>query len=242
MQAGSKYLSIVLSAITLFGPISFLLYALYESGRLRAFGAPIDFIQLTSFGIIPVIETIHPGIILTVIVLTILGGMKHATALDQFRMGSGAVGYVAAAIAIIASNNIIQWTFGVVTAICALILLFVGGSSPELGNKREKLSPIPISSAEEYTRNIRRWVFIVSAVVFFCLGYVAAGAKQARSQSEYWLSGERVALAIYGNIVLLAELHGNVVGPGFEVLETKSLPKPLVLKKVGPLKRLEPTI
>lgn len=238
MPGGSKYLSILVSVVALFGPISYLLYALYESGRLGYFGAPVDFIQLTSFGVLPVIETIHPGVILTVIVLTVLGGMKHATPRDQFRMASGAAGYVAGAIAVIATNNCVKWGFGGFTVICALILLFVNATSPEIGNKEPQASPIPISGAEEYQKYVHRWVFIVSAVVFFCFGYVAAGIKQAEKQIDYWVSDNRVALAIYGNLVLLAELNGNSVGPGFEVLETKSLPKPLILKAIGPLKTL----
>ncbi|UQW75883.1 hypothetical protein [Pseudomonas avellanae] len=220
MKEGSKYLSILLSTVTLFGPISYLLYAFYESGRLTHFGAPVEFIQLTSFGILPVIETIHPGIILTAIVFTTLGGMKHATPLDQFRMGSCAVGYVAAAIAVIASNEVMKWVFGLTAFLCGLIVFFVTTTSPDLGNEEEKPPPIPSSGAEKYTSAIRRGIFIIAAAVFFCIGYVAAGVKQAQTQIDYWMSGDRVALAIYGNIVLLADLNGKVVGPNFEILET----------------------
>lgn len=236
MSKGSKSLSILVSAVTLFGPISYLLYAFYESGRLRHFGAPVEFIQLTSFGILPVIETIHPGIILTAIIFTIIGGMKHATAIDQLRMGAGVVGYVSGTVAVIASSQTIKWVLGVTAAICVLIVIFVGSSSPDLGNEKLKNIPIPVSGAEKYRRSMGRWVFITAMIFCFFMGYVAAGIKQAETQVEYWMSGDRIALAIYGNTVLLAEINGNLVGPSFEILETKSLPESLMLKQVGPLK------
>jgi len=236
MSDGNKLSQIIVSIVTLFGPISYLLYALYEGGRLRHFGAPVEFIQLTSFGILPVVETIHPGIILTAVVMTLLGGMKHATPIHQIRMACGVIGYVAGTVAVIATNEKIKWGFGIVAALCAAVAIVVSAGAPDLGNEQEKPAPIPKSGAEKYENSVRNWVFIVSAVFFFSMGYVAAGIKKAENQTEYWVSGDRVALAIYGNTVLLAELHGQEVGPGFELVETKTLPKPLVLKGLGPIR------
>lgn len=239
MSDGNKLSQIIVSVVTLFGPISYLLYALYEGGRLRHFGAPVEFIQLTSFGILPVVETIHPGIILTAIVMTFLAGMKHATPKHQVRMGCGVIGYVAGTIAYIATNENIKWGFGIVAAVCAAVAFAISAGAPELGNEQENPAPIPKSRSEKYENSITKWVVILSAVFFFCMGYVAAGIKMAENQTEYWVSGDRVALAIYGNTVLLAELHGQDVGPGFELVETKTLQKPLVLKEIGPIRRVK---
>ncbi|WP_146189212.1 hypothetical protein [Pseudomonas protegens] len=236
MADGNKLVSILVSSVTLFGPFSYLLYAFYESGRLNYFAAPTDFMQLTSFGIMPVVETVHPGIILTGIVATLLGGMRHGTARDKFVMACGVVGYVSGTVWYIsASGSYVRWTFGAIATLCGLIALSLPRHTPDIGNEEEVVPPVARPSAFKYTVSIYNGVIIVSAMFFFLMGYVVAGQKKAETQEKYWMAGNKVVLAIYGEVMLLGELNGQLVGPVFEVVESKSLQSSLIFRKVGPL-------
>ncbi|MBS7440277.1 hypothetical protein KID96_23410 [Pseudomonas syringae] len=235
MSEGNKPISIALSIVAILGPVSYMLYAFYEIGRLGYFRAPIEFMQLSSFGVMPVIEAVHPGIIFTAIIWTFFGGMRYRTGAGQLASVFAVIGYCFLAISGLSIDERYTFGFGIAGVCAILIALLIPTSVPELGNEEDPIPPLPVPAANKYSDSIRKWILILAAVAVFIGGNIAAGSKKAKQQDEYWIVKNEVVLGFYGDMVLLGELNGKQVGPNFKIAETKSLDVQMRRVKTGPL-------
>ena len=235
MSVGNKPISVALSIVALLGPISYVLYAFYESGRLGYFRAPIEFMQLSSFGVMPVIEAVHLGIVFTAIIWSFFGGMRYRTGSGQLAVVFALVGYCCLAICALSIDECYQIGFGVAGGCAFFIAILIPTSVPEVGNEQDLIPPLPVPAFVRYSNSIQKWIFILCAIAVFIGGNIAAGSKKAKLQDEYWVVKTEVVLGFYGDKVLLGELNGRQVGPNFRIAETKSLDLSMKRVKTGPL-------
>ncbi|CRM61965.1 hypothetical protein [Pseudomonas sp. 35 E 8] len=235
MQDGKKLVTFILSAAAVLGPLAYVLFAFYEMGRLIFFGAPIEFLQISSFGILPVVKTVYPAIMVTFLMVVIISGVQFASPRRKVILGAAAFTYGALILFNLSMTPMWRWIFGVFIFIgifsALVIKQFTIEFTNDLGQDDEK--------EQQFIKNFHatsRYIYYLCGAAFFLLCFSAAGSKYASTNDYYWVTGDYVVLGFYGDQVLIGERHGFEVGPKFRVAELKSLEGSLMQLRVGPLK------
>ena len=236
MPDGKALATYLLSAAALLGPLAYILFAFYEMGRLSFFGAPIEFLQISSFGILPVVLTVYPAMFVTFLIVALLSGVQFATPRRQIVLVAVAFTYVSMVFFSLSMTPLWRWIFGLSTALGIGVALIIKAHTPDFGNEVERVQADPQHASTRHFFAITRYIFVLSGAAVFLLCFSAAGKKDAATTEYYWVTGSNVVIGFYGDHVLLGERRGLEVGPKFRVAELKSLEGSLTQLQVGPLK------
>ncbi|MEW5697655.1 hypothetical protein [Pseudomonas synxantha] len=226
----------LVSLVAVLGPFSYGVLALYEIGRLGYFNAPVDFLQLGSFGFADVILKAYPSVIpmAAVVALSVrflwLKGVHRAYAVLHI------VGLFA--LLLINLVNGAGWkTFWICVAAVSILFLLIKNppALPETGNESQEGSRQVETRDQKFWR-IARWCPALAFIVFI-LGWMvsAYGAKNAELETYYWCTKDEVVLGIYGDKVLTSKLQNGDVGHTFSIRDVKTLTE-ISYQKIGPLK------
>lgn len=226
----------LVSLVAVLGPFSYGILALYEIGRLGYFNAPVDFLQLGSFGFADVILKVYPTVIPMAAVVALsmrflwLKGIHRAYAVLHI------VGLFA--LLLITLVNGTGWKiFWICVAAVAVLFILIKSppAPPERGNEvLEDSRPVE-------TRDQKFWrvaqLCPVLMIVVFILGWMvsAYGAKNAELETYYWCTKDEVVLGFYGDKVLTTKLQNGDVGHTFSIRDVKTLTE-MSYQKIGPLK------
>lgn len=236
MPNGKVLATYLLSATALLGPLAYILFAFYEMGRLSFFGAPIEFLQISSFGILPVVLTVYPAIFVTFLVVGLLSGVRIATPSRQIVLVAVAFIYASLVFFSLSITTFWRWFFGVSTALGLIVALLVEQHTPDFGNEVDQGKADPQHASINHFYVICRYILLLAGAAFFLWCFSLAGKKDAAITEYYWVTGSEVVIGFYGDHVLLGERRGAEVGPRFRVAELKSLKGSLMQLSVGPLK------
>lgn len=236
MPEGKTVVAYALSFAAFLGPVAFIFFGFHEMGRLGYFGAPNDFMQLSSFGVMPVVITVYPAMFITFLVVGILSGLRYASPSHQLVLVVVAFTYVSMVLLYLSLTPTWKWVFGVSTAIGVVAAVALKRNAVEIGNEAPKNKPLPEPVAVNYLRKLQTYILVSSGAVFIPLFFSAAGVKVAATQEYYWVSGGEVVLGFYGDQALMGALNGDEVGPTFRFAELKSIPATLKLQRIGPLR------
>jgi len=235
MQDGKTLATYLLSAAALLGPLAYILFAFHEMGRLNFFEAPIEFLQISSFGILPVILTVYPAIVITFIVLSIVSGIKVAAPRPKVILAALAFTIIALILFSLSMTSFWRWIFNICIGLGVFIALAVKEVKVEFGSEADRSDANPnrqfLMHLQTASRNI---IFLCGASVFLWC-FWAVGKKDAATAEYYWVTGGDVVIGFYGDQVLLGERRGLEVGPKFRLVELKSLEGSLTRLRVGPL-------
>lgn len=226
----------LVSLVAVLGPFSYGVLALYEIGRLGYFNAPVDFLQLGSFGFADVILKAYPSVIpmAAVVALSVrflwLKGIHRAYAVLHI------VGLFA--LLLINLVNGAGWKlFWICVAAVSILFLLIKGppALPETGNELQEGS-IQVETSDQKFWRIARWCPALAFIVFI-LGWMvsAYGAKNAELETYYWCTKDEVVLGFYGDKVLTSKLHNGDIGHTFSIRDVKTLAE-MSYQKIGPLK------
>lgn len=226
----------LVSLVAVLGPFSYGVLALYEIGRLGYFNAPVDFLQLGSFGFADVILKAYPSVIpmAAVVALSVrflwLKGVHRAYAVLHI------VGLFA--LLLINLVNGAGWkTFWICVAAVSILFLLIKNppALPETGNESQEGSRQVETRDQKFWR-IARWCPALAFIVFI-LGWMvsAYGAKNAELETYYWCTKDEVVLGFYGDKVLTSKLQNGDVGHTFSIRDVKTLTE-ISYQKIGPLK------
>ncbi|NWE18048.1 hypothetical protein [Pseudomonas sp. P7548] len=218
----------LLSATATLGPLAYILFAFYEMGRLNFFGAPVEFLQMSSFGIIPVVTTVYPAIVLTFVMISIVSGVHFATPRGKIILVAAAFTYAALIFFNLSMTPTWRWVFGIAAAVGGLAALGV--------KKFEVVVSDDFDKSAQHLYQTSRYTYCLCGFIVFAMCFSAAGNKNAASDEYYWVTGDNVVLGFYGDQVLIGERRGSEVGPKFRVAELKSLEGSLTQLRVGPLR------
>lgn len=229
----------LVSLIAVLGPFSYGVLALYEIGRLGYFNAPIDFLQLGSFGFADVILKVYPSVIpmIAVLALTIrftwLKGIHRAYAVVH------TIGMLSILLVYLVSNPNWKVFWAILAVIAVLFIIFKSPPTPpEIGNEQEEAAKPLETRDEKFWRTARRMPFVILIVMILAWMISAYGAKGAELETYYWCTKGEVVLGFYGDKALTAQLRNGKVGHTFSIRDVKTLTE-LSYQKIGPL-RVEP--
>lgn len=226
----------LVSLIAVLGPFSYGVLALYEIGRLGYFNAPVDFLQLGSFGFADVILKVYPSVIPMIAVIALafrflwLKGIHRAYAVVH------SVGMLSILLAYLVGTPGWKVFWGCVGAIAVLFCVFKNPPSlPDIGNEQEDAAKPLETRDEKFWRIARVAPFVI--VIAVVLGWMisAYGAKAAEIDTYYWCTKGEVVLGFYGDKALTAQLTDGNVGHTFSIKDIKTL-SDLSYQKIGPLK------
>lgn len=226
----------LVSLVAVLGPFSYGVLALYEIGRLGYFNAPVDFLQLGSFGFSDVILKAYPSVIPMVAVAALsvrflwLKGIHRAYAVLHI------VGLFALLLITLVNGSAWKIFWVCVAAIAILFLLIKGPPAPpEMGNESEEDSK-PLETKDQKFWRIAQWCPALMIIVFV-LGWMvsAYGAKNAELETYYWCTKDEVVLGFYGDKVLTSKLQNGDIGHTFSIRDVKTLTE-MSYQKIGPLK------
>jgi hypothetical protein len=235
MPENKNLITLLVSIAALLGPLSYLFFAAFESGRLDYLGAPTEFLQISSFGIRPVAEAIYPMVLVSMVFASLAIGIKNLPGTHKLAMAGGILTYGLILFCYISLTPKWQWIFGLAAVVAGLGTLAINRTSDEMKADLIKPLPSPITATEKLFFMMTR-MLMVCVFAFTVIGiWIAVGEKQAATQKPYWIVGGDVVLGFYGDLALTAELHGTQVGPSFKIVELKSLSGSLSLRNIGPL-------
>lgn len=235
MPDGKAIATYVVSAAAMLGPLAYIMFAFHEMGRLTYFGAPIDFLQISSFGIIPVVTTIYPGMLSTFMVLALWSGVHVSSPSQKIGLVACAISYVAGVFFYLSMSSLWMWVFGVIAAIGFLIIVFMRRHTPDLGNDEISVKGDPQHPSIRHYYVMRRYLMVFIGSAAFCVIYAFAGEKDAATRDFYWVMGDEVVIGFYGDQALIGELRGSEVGPKFRLVGLKVLERPMTKLQIGPL-------
>ena len=235
MPEGKAIVTYLVSAAAMLGPLAYILFAFHEFGRLTYFGAPIDFLQISSFGIIPVVTTIYPGMLITFMVLALCSGVRFSSPSQQVALVACAITYAAGVFFYLSTSPLWMWLFGSTSFIGFLVVVFMKRHTPDLGNDAISFKGDPQHPSIKHYETIRRYLFVFIGAAIFCFIYATAGEKDAATRDFYWVMGNDVVIGFYGDQALLGELRGSEVGPKFRLVGLKVLEGTMTKLQVGPL-------
>lgn len=226
----------LVSAAALLGPLAYILFAFHEQGRLSYFGAPFDFLQISSFGILPVTTTIYPWILVTFMVFSLVSMVRFSAPGHQVVLIAAAFAYVTAVLFYVSLTLLWQSIFACLTALGLGVAIFKNPHFPGLGNEISKPPLEPQHISIKHFAQVKRYVLALGGVAIFVFIFTALGKKEAATQEFYWKTQDGVVLGFYGEQVLIGELRGYEVGPEFRFVELKSIQGSMKLLRMGPLK------
>lgn len=236
MPDGKKLATYLLSAAALLGPMAYILFAFYEMGRLTFFGAPIEFLQISSFGILPVVMTVYPAIVVTFVIVSLVSGVQFAAPRRKIILVGVAFTYAALVFYNLSMTPAWRWIFGISIALGIVVALGVKQYTVEFGNEIVADVADPLHQSQRHFYSTTRYIYFLCGAALFLFCFSAAGKKDAATTEYYWVTGGYVVIGFYGDQVLIGERSGLEVGPKFRLAELKSLEGSLTQLRVGPLK------
>ncbi|WP_458368725.1 hypothetical protein [Pseudomonas mandelii] len=236
MPDGKSLSTYIFSAAALLGPLAYILFAFHEQGRLSYFGAPVDFMQISSFGIVPVITTIYPWMIVTFLVFSFLSGVRFSVPGQKVVLIAGAVTYISICLFYVSLTPVWKWMFGVIGGVGAIVAISKNNHVPGFGNEAIKAEPEPQHMYLRHIASVKLYFFALAGIAIFVMFFSALGKREAAAQQFYWILNDGVVLGFYGDQVLIGDRNGYEVGPRFRFVELKSIQGSLNLLRVGPLK------
>lgn len=236
MLDGKALATYLLSAAALLGPLAYLLFAFHEMGRLNYFEAPTEFMQLSSFGILPVITTVYPAIFFTFLVVGLLSGVPIASSNQKIVLVIASCTYIAMVLFYLSLTAIWQWVFGVAIALGFIAMIAIPRHTPDYGNEKPDLAGDPQPAELRHYSFLKKCMIILSGVVLVLPVFASLGKKEAVTQEHYWVLGNEVVMGFYGDLALIAERRNQEVGPRFRFVELKSMNSLMSFQRIGPLK------
>lgn len=224
-----------LSSAAILGPLAYIFFAFHESGRLGYFGAPNDFMQISSFGVMPVIFGVYPAMFFTSLVVGMLYGLRYATPSHQVVLIAVATTLVSIGLFYLSLTPVWRLVFGVTGFIAFISAMLLNPTAADIGNESAKPEPLPEAASTRHFSLLKRYALIFSGIVIVPLAFSQLGVKAAAAQEYYWVSGNEIVLGFYGDLALMGAVRGREVGPMFRFAELKSLETPLSWQRVGPL-------
>ncbi|QEO79857.1 hypothetical protein [Pseudomonas brassicacearum] len=226
----------LVSLVAVLGPFSYGVLALYEIGRLGYFNAPVDFLQLGSFGFADVILKAYPSVIpmTAVVALSIrflwLRGVHRAYAAVHI------TGLFALLLITLVNGTGWKIAWSCVAAAAVIFLLVkTPPPSPEIGNDtQDDARPIETSD-QKFWRIARLCPALVLIVAILGWMVSAYGAKNAELETFYWCTKDEVILGFYGDKALTSKLQNGDIGHTFSIRDVKTLTE-MSYQKIGPLK------
>jgi hypothetical protein len=236
MPDGKAFATYLLSAAALLGPLAFILFAFHEMGRLNYFEAPTEFMQLSSFGILPVITTVYPAMFTTFLVVGLLSGVPIASANQKIILIVAACTYGAMVLFYLSLTPTWQWVSGVAIGLGFIAMVLIPRHTPDVGNEKPVLPEDPQHPEIKHYSLLKKCVITLASVGFVLPMYSALGIKDAVTQEHYWVVGNEVVIGFYGDLALIGERSGYEVGPKFRFVELKSSKLSMSYQRIGPLK------
>jgi len=236
MLDGKTAATYVLSAAALLGPLAYILFAFHELGRLSYFEAPTEFMQLSSFGILPVITTVYPAMFITFLVVGLVAGVPFARSNQKIVLVIAACTYIAMVLFYLSLTFVWECVFGIAMALGFIAMIAIPRHTPDFGNEKPDLVGDPQPAEVRHYSFLKKCVLILSSVVVVVPIFAAWGKKEAVTQEHYWVLGSEVVMGFYGDLALMAERRDQELGPRFRFLELKSMKSSMSYQRIGPLK------
>ncbi|WP_273862011.1 hypothetical protein [Pseudomonas sp. LA5] len=235
MTQKNHVLTAFLSAITLLGPLAYILFGFSEYGRLSYLGAPTGFIQITSLPIIPMITNIYPPLFLIIITSTIAYGVRVTHTSQRYVLCAMTIFYLCAGASYLSLTTQWQWAFGIISVASAIVALLINGHYAEIGNELDTPNEHAIANFDRYRKTAKYILFGSIGIFVFVAIFFLSGKKEASRQAYYWVASDSIVLGFYGETTLIGKISNNDKISDFELVETKSMKKPIALLKIGPL-------
>ncbi|AXI61612.1 hypothetical protein DLD99_14390 [Pseudomonas kribbensis] len=195
MLDGKAAATYLLSAAALLGPLAYILFAFHEMGRLEYFDAPIDFLQMSSFGILPVVTTVYPGILCTFLVVGLLSGVRFARGGQRQVLIIAACTYVSMILYYLSLTLIWQLVFGIASVIGASAAIFMNRHMPDIGNEEMDPEKDPQSKELKHYSTMKNFALIFAGAGVFVLFFQLLEKKMLLSKSNIGCSAVRWCLA-----------------------------------------------
>ncbi|MBD9443084.1 hypothetical protein [Pseudomonas sp. PDM04] len=226
----------LVSLVAVLGPFSYGVLALYEIGRLGYFNAPVDFLQLGSFGFADVILKAYPSVIPMAAVVALSLRFLWLKGIHRAYAALHIVGLFA--LLLITLVNSAGWKiFWICVAAVAVLFLLIKSppAPPEMGNEPQD-NARPVETRDQRFWRIARLCPPLAFIVFIFGWMVSAyGAKNAELEAFYWCTKDEVVLGFYGDKALTSKLQNGDIGHTFSIRDVKTLTE-LSYQKIGPLK------
>jgi hypothetical protein len=231
-----SFFTTLVSLVAVLGPFSYGVLALYEIGRLGYFNAPVEFLQLGSFGFSDVILRAYPSVLpmgavvaLAMRAIWMKGVHRVYAVVHTTGMMSLLLFYL-----VINPNWKIAW--GCVASVAVLFCLFKSPPTPaSLGNEAEPEARPAETQDEKFWRIARVAPIFVLMAMSLAWMVAAYGAKNAEIETYYWCTKDEVVLGFYGDKALTSRLQDGAIGHTFSIRDVKTL-SDLSYQKIGPLK------
>lgn len=226
----------LVSLVAVLGPFSYGVLALYEIGRLGYFNAPVEFLQLGSFGFTDVILKVYPSVIPIIAVVALASRFLWLKGVHLAYAVVHAIGMLSLLLVYLVSTPSWKVLWGCLAA-AAIVFYLVKSPPPlpELGNEIEERAR-PVETRDEiFWRTARRTPFLIVIAAILAWMISAYGAKDAELETYYWCTKGEVVLGFYGDKALMAHLEDGNVGSTFAIRDIKKLSE-LSYQKIGPLK------
>lgn len=226
----------LVSLVAVLGPFSYGVLALYEIGRLGYFNAPVDFLQLGSFGFADVILKVYPSVIPMAAIVALTTRFTWLKGIHRAYAVVHAIGMLSLLLVYLVSNPNWKIVWGCSAAAAVLFCLIKSPPPPpEFGNELEE-SPKSLETRDDkFWRIARRAPFIILIAGILAWMISAYGAKDAELETYYWCTKSEIVLGFYGDNALMASLQDGNVGSTFSIRDIKTL-SDLSYQKIGPLK------
>jgi hypothetical protein len=226
----------LVSIVAVLGPFSYGVLALYEIGRLGYFNAPVDFLQLGSFGFADVILKAYPSVIPMAAVVALSMRFLWLKGVHRAYAALHIIGLFALLLITLVNGAGWKIFFVCVAAVSVIFLLIKSPPTPpDLGNELQD-DERPVETRDQKFWRIARLCPALTLIVFI-LGWMvsAYGAKNAELEAYYWCTKDEVVLGFYGDKALTSKLMNGDVGHTFSIRDVKTLTE-MSYQKIGPLK------
>lgn len=226
----------LVSLIAVLGPFSYGVLALYEIGRLGYFNAPVDFLQLGSFGFADVILKVYPSVIPMIAVIALAFRFSWLKGIHRAYAVVHSVGMLSLLLVYLVSIPNWRIFWGCIAAVAVLFCVFKNPPPPPDFGNEQKDAVKPLETRDEKFWRIARvtpFVIVIAGVLGWMVS--AYGAKAAELETYYWCVKGEVVLGFYGDKALTAQLKDGNIGHTFSIKDIKTL-SDLSYQKIGPLK------
>ena len=187
MFNGKNVIAYLISIAAILGPLSYIFFAFFESGRLGYYGAPSEFMQISSFGIRPVIDAIYPAVFITLLISGFVMGVKIEKGKRKLIMVGAVAAYSCLALCYVSLTTKWQLIFGISAVICVLASFSIQNHVPDVGNELVEADPLPVSPSIYFFNSMKKAVAFLGILTVITMVWSAAGRKEAATQEFYWV-------------------------------------------------------